>query len=112
MDIQGVSTYNSQQTYHSFQSSYSPTEKTKVDELKNNDEEICIASTDKVDAEIAQLKAREAQLSKRLSSIANPEQQAALEDELSKIEHELRQKDNDTYRRQNTEFSSGIDIQA
>ena len=80
--------------------------------MKNNDEEICIASTDKVDAEIARLKAREDQLSKRISSIADPEQQAAIKDELAKIEQELRQKDNDTYRRQNTEFSSGIDIQA
>ena len=51
-------------------------------------------------------------VAQQLRSSGDPARQDELEEELSRIEAELRQKDNDTYRRQNTEFSSGIDVNA
>ena len=73
--------------------------------------EVCIASTDKVDGEIERLKAKEAQLSEQLGASDNPAKKGDLERQLAEIQNELRQKDNDTYRRQNTQFTSGIDLQ-
>lgn len=64
-------------------------------------------STDKVDAEIKLLKNKKAQLEQKISAQAdNPD----LQHQLTQIENELRQKDNDTYRRQHTDFSTGVDI--
>ena len=71
-------------------------------------DEITIASTDKVDAEIKQLKAKKAQLEQKISSAQNPDEN--LQKQLAQIENELRQKDNDTYRKAHTNFSNGIDI--
>ena len=76
----------------------------------SSSEEVTVASTDKVDAEIERLKAKEAQLLQKISSTQNPD--ADLQRQLAQIENELRLKDNDTYRRQHTEFSTGIDIKA
>ena len=73
-------------------------------------EEVTVASTDKVDVEIERLKAKQAQLLKKISSSREPD--ADLQRQLAQIENELRQKDNDTYRRQHTEFSTGVDIKA
>ena len=77
---------------------------------KDSSEEVTVASTDKVDAEIERLKAKQTQLLQKISSTRNPD--ADLQRQLAQIENELRQKDNDTYRRQHTEFSTGIDIKA
>ena len=64
------------------------------------------ASTDKVDAEIKQLKAKKAQLEQKISSEPNSEY---LQRQLALIENEIHQKDNETYRRQHTYFSN-VDI--
>ena len=111
MSIQGIQPQPSQQTYYSSQSQSVPESKTS-DAAPGKAAEVCIASTDKVDEEIAQLKAREAMLAQKLHSAGDSVQQDSLEEELSRVENELRQKDNDTYRRQNTEFSSGVDVKA
>lgn len=61
-------------------------------------------STDKVDAEIKQLKVKKSQLEQKISTAQadNPD----LERQLALIANELRQKDNDTYRKQH----SSVDI--
>ncbi len=88
-------------------------EKTSVAKEESKHEEICVASTDRVDGEIAMLKAKEAQLASKLGSMDKESAEyGALEQELSQVENELSRKDNDTYRRQNTDFSSGVDIDA
>lgn len=69
--------------------------------------DLMTASTDKVDAEIAQLKNRRAQLMKKISS---QEPNENLQRQLTQLENELRQKDNDAYRRQHAQFSAGVDI--
>ena len=74
------------------------------DEKKNSKTK---ASTDKVDAEIKQLKNKKAQLEQKISSEPNS---ADLQRQLAQIENELRQKDNDAYRRRLAKFSAGIDI--
>lgn len=117
MSIQGVQSISHQQSYHSARPAPSPKPETTSstdDSLQSpiKAEEVCVASTNKVDEEISRLKARETQISQKLGATSDPAQRAFLEQELAQIENEIRQKDNDTYRRQNTEFSSGIDIQA
>ncbi len=72
------------------------------------EKELTKASTDKADAEIQKLKNKKAQLEQKISSTQNPD--ADLQKQLAQIENELRQKDNDTWRRQHTKFSTGIDI--
>ena len=76
------------------------------DEKKNSKTK---ASTNKVDAEIKQLKNKEAQLEQKISSEPNS---ADLKRQLALIEDKLRKKDNDTYRKAHTNFSNGIDITA
>ena len=76
------------------------------DEKKNSKTK---AVTDKVDAEIKQLKNKKAKLEQKISSEPNS---ADLQRQLALIEDELRKKDNDTYRKAHTNFSNGIDITA
>ena len=75
------------------------------DEIKNS--KSTKAATDKVDAEIQQLKNKKAQLEQKISSAQNPD--ADLQKQLAQIENELLQKDNDTYRKAHAKFSS-VDI--
>ena len=96
MDISGVNSNN-----------YQPVE---VPKKARQSEEITIASTDEVDSEIENLKNQQKKLSQKIKN--NPAKRAELQQQLAKIEDELRQKDNDTYRRQHTRFSSTIDIDA
>lgn len=52
-------------------------------------------------------------MASKLSSVdKNSPEYGTLEQELTQVENELRLKDNDTYRRQHTDFSSGVDIEA
>lgn len=116
MSIQGIQPPPPQQSYYSAQRApYPKPETTSTDDsihAPGKAEDVCVASTDKVDEEISRLKARETQLSQKLGATSDPAQRASLEQELAQIENEIRQKDNDAYRRQNTDFSSGVDIQA
>lgn len=75
----------------------------KVSEDK--DEKTCTANTDKVDREIEKLKKKQKELKSQLNSETDETKIEALKKQLAQVENELRQKDNDTYRRQNTEFS-------
>lgn len=69
--------------------------------------EVTKASTDKVDAEIRLLKNKKAQLEQKISAQAdNPD----LQRQLAQIDDEIRQKDNDSYRKQHANFSTGVDI--
>ena len=74
------------------------------------EKEVTKANTDKVDAEIKQLKLKKAQLEQKISSTQNPD--ANLQNQLAQIENELRQKNNDAYRKARTQFSNVIDITA
>lgn len=65
-----------------------------------------IANTDRVDQEIEGLKNKQAQLEKRLAAASAPERRAALQNELKRLRSQLAMKDNDTYRKQNTDFST------
>ena len=68
-------------------------------------EEKCVGNTDKVDREIEKLKEKQQQLEQQIQTAAGDEQKVReLEKKLAQVEAELRQKDNDTYRRQNSEF--------
>ena len=52
-------------------------------------------------------------MASKLSSVdKNSPEYGTLEQELTQVENELRLKDNDTYRRQHTDFSSSVDIEA
>ena len=64
-----------------------------------------VADTGRVDAEIERLKEKQSLLKKRLAS-TDPEKKAVLQKELDMIASELRMKDNDAYRRQNTQFTN------
>lgn len=64
------------------------------------EKEVTKANTDKVDAEIKQLKNKKAQLEQQIAQ--NPTED--LQKQLSQIENELRQKNNDTYRKAHTNF--------
>ncbi len=68
-------------------------------------EEKCVGNTDKVDREIEKLKEKQQQLEQQIQTAAGDEEKVReLEKKLAQVEAELRQKDNDTYRRQNSEF--------
>ena len=111
MSIQGIQAHPAPQLHYPSQGSPAPKPETRED-VPDKAAEVCIASTDKVDGEIARLRAKESMISQRLQGAGAPARQMELENELSRIENELRQKDNDTYRRQNTDFLSGIDLDA
>ena len=89
--------------------SFSKDEKTRL-AGRLPEKEVTKANTNKVDAEIQKLKIKKAQLKQKISSTQNPD--ADLQKQLAQIENELRQKDNDTYRKARTQFSTGIDIKA
>lgn len=80
--------------------------------INSNYQSVTVANTDKVDGEISHLKSQQSRLSQQLTTSGNVDKKAELKDELSRVEYELRLKDNDTYRRQNTNFSSIVDITA
>lgn len=67
----------------------------------------CTANTDRVEAEIKRLKQKKAELQQQIAQAANdPERQSRLQKQLSQIESELLAKDNDSYKRQHTQFRS------
>lgn len=68
-------------------------------------EEKCVGNTDKVDREIEKLQEKQQWLEQQIQTVAGDEQKVReLQKKLAQVEAELRQKDNDTYRRQNSEF--------
>lgn len=72
-------------------------------------EEKCVGNTDKVEREIRELKEKKRQLEQQLRSASGDEKRVReLEKKLAQVENELSQKDTDTYRRQNTVFTSGL----
>lgn len=69
-------------------------------------EEKCTANTDKVDREIQRLKEKKQQLERQIQAASGDEKKVqALEKQLAQVNLALSQKDNDMYRRQQTEFS-------
>ncbi len=77
------------------------------DENPKASEEKCVGSTDRVDREIKRLKEQKKQLEQQIRAAAGDEEKVKeLQAELTQLESELSQKDNDTYRRQNTVFTS------
>lgn len=87
---------------------YRPEKKAERPE-KNTPEkkaEKCTGNTDKVDREIARLKKKEQELKQQLNSETDENKIKNLKRQLAQIERELRQKDNDTYRRQHSEYTS------
>jgi len=68
-------------------------------------EERCTVNTDKVDREIRQLKRRRSELQQKLNTETDEAKIGKLQKQLAQVERELTQKDNDTYRRQHTQFS-------
>lgn len=69
-------------------------------------EEKCVANTDQVEKEIRELKAKKKQLEQQIQAASGDEGKVKeLEKELSQVESELSRKDNDTYRRQRTQFT-------
>ena len=72
----------------------------------DEDEEICIGSTDQVDREIKKLKEQKQQLEQQIRTASGDEEKVReLEKKLKQVQQELNQKDNDTYRRQHSTFS-------
>jgi len=69
--------------------------------------EKCTGSTDEVDREIKELKEKKKELEQQIRAAAGDEKKVKeLEGKLAQVESELSQKDNDTYRRQHTNFSN------
>lgn len=67
--------------------------------------EICTSNTDRVDAEVKQLRQEKEQLMQQLRGASGDEKrEAALKQKITRIDVELRMKDNDTYRRQNMDI--------
>ena len=67
--------------------------------------ERCTANTDRVDREIENLKEKKQQIEQQMKSCDDLKKMQDLEKQLAGIESELQEKDNDTYRRQHTQFS-------
>jgi len=68
--------------------------------------ETCTGNTDKVDREIKKLRQERDKLEREISRAEDdPDRRAELEKQLAQVENELRMKDNDTYRRQHSEFN-------
>lgn len=67
--------------------------------------EVCIGNTDKADQEIEKLKKKLEKLEQCLNAETDEAKIKNLERQLAQVEQELRQKDNDTYRKQHTQFS-------
>ncbi len=82
--------------------------------------EVCVCNTDKVDREIEKLKEKKRELEQQIQSAFGDETPSGyhsmpsgdkverkiqeLEKKLAQVEQELSQKDNDTYRKQHSEF--------
>lgn len=67
--------------------------------------ETCTSNTDRVDAEVKQLRQEKEQLMQQLRGVSGDEKrEAALKQKITRIDVELRMKDNDTYRRQNMDI--------
>lgn len=67
--------------------------------------ETCTGNTDKVDREIRKLRQEREQLEREISRAeGDPDRRAELEKQLAQVENELRMKDNESYRRQHSEF--------
>lgn len=81
-------------------------EKSADDAAKKAKESKTIADTGRVDQELRELRSRQADLKKQRTAARDEIQQERLDRELQSLEQELAQKDNDSYRRQNTEFHS------
>ena len=71
----------------------------------DNQAQNCTADTNKVDREIQALKKEAMRLKGELATTHNEQKAKALQKQLAKIQQALQQKDNDTYRRQHTQFS-------
>lgn len=71
----------------------------------DKDEKTCTGNTDKVDREIEKLKKKQKELKSQLNSETDETKIEELKKKLAQVENELRLKDNDTYRRQNTEYT-------
>lgn len=66
----------------------------------------CTVNTDKVDAEIKQLKEQKQQIEQQLNSVRDDEEKRKdLEQRLSQVETELSAKDNDGYRKQHAMYT-------
>lgn len=81
--------------------------KPKVKQKEPDDsEEKCVADTNQVDREIKALKEKKKQLEQQIQVSSEDENKVKeLEKELAQVESELSRKDNDTYRRQHTQFT-------
>jgi len=74
---------------------------------REDDAEEVTGNTDAVDREIEKLKKQKQQLEQQLKKACGDEEKTKeLEKKLEQVESELNQKDNDTYRRQHTVFTS------
>lgn len=72
----------------------------------DNGEEKCVGNTDKVEREIRELKEKKQKLEQQIKEASGDEKKTKeLENKLAQVERELSQKDNDTYRRQHSEFT-------
>lgn len=86
---------------------YTHPEEEKSPESEDEDgekSEITVCDTDRVDGEIKRLKEKREQLEQQLRA-AEGENAERLQRQLESVSAELIQKDNDTYRRQNADFS-------
>ena len=81
-------------------------EKNSVEPVEEKSETQTTMSTDKVDAEIDELKNRRLELKKSLQTSSDEN----LQKELQQIENELRLKDNDEYRKSHAKIISGVDL--
>lgn len=69
--------------------------------------EKCVGNTDMVDREIKELKQERQQLEQQIRAVSGDEEKVReLEQELKQVENELSLKDNDTYRKQHSSFTS------
>lgn len=69
--------------------------------------EKCTANTDRVDSEIKMLKQEQQKIRQQLNQeVEDSDKRAVLEQRLASVESELKTKDNDSYRKQHTAFTS------
>ena len=75
--------------------------------------ETTVISTDRVDSDIASLKSKGLALASSINRYDDEDTRLHLEQQLTQIQNELRQKDNDIYRRQNSQaITLGVDVEA
>lgn len=112
MPVDGINGLSAIQNTTSPYANESARTKPQNEEAPDRPQETTTASTDKVDNEIASLKNEQAKLLKEIGATGDEAKKAELQKELDRVNNELRQKDNDAYRKANTEFTSGVDIMA